>query len=269
MGRGLILIRQLASRGRLSPKSSFRAYPVLAAVSNCYPGHEGRLSTRYSPVRHSTRDRSLFRVRLACVKHAASVQSEPESNSPVQICIKIPAWQKSESQRLFLPTRYSLVNEPPEGLRPLPLFSAARCRFMHHPPGCVNNFFRSGEVFFAVPRKAQKRVVQSREVEDIHPPLICQRFFVKKLPGCPEYHRKATHGNALRKTILSPGSLPMAYRAAPYILSLDQVTLSSSSESPEFALSPSPLLHAECAPKYFVIWRNMLDIQIHPSYISL
>ena len=147
MGRGLILIRQLASRGRLSPKSSFRAYPVLAAVSNCYPGHEGRLSTRYSPVRHSTRDRSLFRVRLACVKHAASVQSEPESNSPVQICIKIPAWQKSESQRLFLPTRYSLVNEPPEGLRPLPPFSAARCRFMHHTLDRVNNFFRSGEVF--------------------------------------------------------------------------------------------------------------------------
>ncbi|WP_232221630.1 hypothetical protein, partial [Desulfovibrio sp. 6_1_46AFAA] len=78
---------------------------------------------------------------------------------------------------------------------------------MHHPLGCVNNFFRSGKVFFAVPRKAQKRVVQSREVEDIHPPLICQRFFVKKLPGYPEYHRKATHGNGLRKTILSPGSL--------------------------------------------------------------
>ena len=182
MGRGLILIRQLASRGRLSPKSSFRAYPVLAAVSNCYPGHEGRLSTRYSPVRHSTRDRSLFRVRLACVKHAASVQSEPESNSPVQICIKIPAWQKSESQRLFLPTRYSLVNEPPEGLRPLPLFSAARCRFMHHPPGCVNNFFRSGEVFSPCLGKGQKRVVQSREVEDSHPPLICQRLFAKKSP---------------------------------------------------------------------------------------
>ena len=137
------------------------------------------------------------------------------------------------------------------------------------PLAVSTTFFVPAKFFFAVPRKAQKRVAQSREVEDIHPPLICQRFFVKKLPGCPEYHRKAMHGNALRKTILSPGSLPMAYRAAPYILSLDQVTLSSSSESPEFALSPTPLLHAECAPKYFVIWRNMLDIQIHPSYISL
>ena len=175
MGRGLILIRQLASRGRLSPKSSFRAYPVLAAVSNCYPGYEGRLSTRYSPVRHSTRDRSHFRVRLACVKHAASVQSEPESNSPVQICIKIPAWQKSESQRLFLPTRYSLVNEPP-GLPAPPLFSAARCRFMHPFPSPCQRLFFVSRTFFSLRSKV---VVQSREVEDIQTPSPCQRLFVK------------------------------------------------------------------------------------------
>ena len=79
-------MRQLASRGRLSSHGERGAYSVLAAVSNCYSQHQGRSSTRYSPVRHSTRGRSPFRVRLACVKHAASVQSEPESNSPVQIC---------------------------------------------------------------------------------------------------------------------------------------------------------------------------------------
>ena len=44
----------------------------------------GQIPTRYSPVRHSTRPRRDFRVRLACVKHAASVQSEPGSNSSVQ-----------------------------------------------------------------------------------------------------------------------------------------------------------------------------------------
>ena len=38
----------------------------------------------YSPVRHSTPGASsIVSVRLACVKHAASVQSEPESNSSV------------------------------------------------------------------------------------------------------------------------------------------------------------------------------------------
>ena len=58
-------------------------YPVLVPLSVYYPRHKDRLSTRYSPVRHSTQDRSPFRVRLACVKHAASVRSEPGSNSPV------------------------------------------------------------------------------------------------------------------------------------------------------------------------------------------
>ena len=38
----------------------------------------------YSPVRHSTKGLPPFRVRLACVRHAASVQSEPGSNSSVQ-----------------------------------------------------------------------------------------------------------------------------------------------------------------------------------------
>ena len=59
-------------------------YPVLVPLSAYYSRHEDRLSTRYSPVRHSTWDRSPVRVRLACVKHAASVRSEPGSNSPVQ-----------------------------------------------------------------------------------------------------------------------------------------------------------------------------------------
>jgi hypothetical protein len=53
------------------------AYPVLAPLSGRYSELEGRLATCYSPVRHS-----LAIVRLACVKHAASVHPEPGSNSP-------------------------------------------------------------------------------------------------------------------------------------------------------------------------------------------
>ena len=59
-------------------------YSVLAPLSQSYPQSRGRLPTRYSPVRHSTEGRSPVRVRLACVRHAASVHSEPESNSPVE-----------------------------------------------------------------------------------------------------------------------------------------------------------------------------------------
>ena len=61
-------------------------YSVLASLSRSYPKSRGRLPTRYSPVRHSTYSRKSFRVRLACVRHAASVHSEPESNSPVELC---------------------------------------------------------------------------------------------------------------------------------------------------------------------------------------
>ena len=67
-------------------------------------------------MRHFTRDRSPFRVRLACVKHAASVQSEPESNSPVQICSKDLRWTEIRISK-FLPVRYSLVNEPRRSTR--------------------------------------------------------------------------------------------------------------------------------------------------------
>src|SRR5690606_17223004 len=61
-----------------------RCHAVLALLSEGYPPPRGRLPTRYSPVCHSTHGRSRFRVRLACVRHAASVDSEPGSNSHVK-----------------------------------------------------------------------------------------------------------------------------------------------------------------------------------------
>ena len=86
MGRELILERQLPWRGRLSqpdPKTRL-TYAVLAILSDCYPPFKGRLFTCYSPVRHFTMGRSPILVRLACVRPAANVRSEPGSNSPVK-----------------------------------------------------------------------------------------------------------------------------------------------------------------------------------------
>ena len=85
MGRGLIPERQLPWRGRLSPPGpgTRRTYPVLARVSPRYSLLEGRLPTCYSPVRRFTPPRREFLARLACMRHAASVRSEPGSNSPV------------------------------------------------------------------------------------------------------------------------------------------------------------------------------------------
>ena len=42
------------------------AYPVLATVSSRYPRLEGRLSTRYSPVRHFTHPEGLSRSTCMC-----------------------------------------------------------------------------------------------------------------------------------------------------------------------------------------------------------
>ena len=79
MGRELISVRY-----NLLPllDAEVWSHAVLAPISKCYPPDRGRLLTRYSPVRHW---RIATPVRLACVKHAASVRPEPESNSQVMV----------------------------------------------------------------------------------------------------------------------------------------------------------------------------------------
>ena len=71
-----------------------RCYAVLASVSRGYPPLEGRLVTCYSPGRHFTHGLLHFLVRLACVRHAASVDSEPGSNSHLKP-VRLPtgSWQ--------------------------------------------------------------------------------------------------------------------------------------------------------------------------------
>ena len=96
-------------------------------------------------MRHFTQDRSPFRVRLACVKHAASVQSEPESNSPVQICSKDLRWTEIRISK-FLPVRYSLVNEPHRFTRREAVVYAASLSLS-------TSFFHFRESFFSRPRR--------------------------------------------------------------------------------------------------------------------
>ena len=146
MGRGLIPARKLASRGLLSPHRSTRAYPVLSTVSSRYSSCRGRSSTRYSPVRHSTRDRSPFRVRLACVKHAASVQSEPESNSPVQICSRSLLGRNQNLKVVLFPFALRL------SMNQADLASVAAPRgvgsYGPFPRGCQQLFFRASKKLF-------------------------------------------------------------------------------------------------------------------------
>ena len=58
-----------------------RHHPVLAVISNCYSEPKGR----FPRVTHPCATRSEDLVRLACVRHAASVRSEPGSNSQVVV----------------------------------------------------------------------------------------------------------------------------------------------------------------------------------------
>ena len=113
MRRGLIFGRMHMQRHPLPTYQLKPDYPVLAPLSRSYPKSKGRLPTRYSPVRHSTQGRSPFLVRLACVRHAASVHSEPESNSPVTYNFKQPCcFIKPYQSVLFAPTRYLFVKDP-------------------------------------------------------------------------------------------------------------------------------------------------------------
>ena len=63
------------------------SYPVLSTVSSGYPRLDDRLPTCYSPVRHG-----IATIRLACIRHAASVNPEPGSNSPKKFLLSFKAF---------------------------------------------------------------------------------------------------------------------------------------------------------------------------------
>src|SRR5204863_2812576 len=85
IGRGpLFECQVLRAPALIAASSKAGCYAVLASLSGRYPPLEGRSPTCYSPVCHSTYPLRDFRVRLACVRHAASVDSEPGSNSHVK-----------------------------------------------------------------------------------------------------------------------------------------------------------------------------------------
>jgi hypothetical protein len=87
---GRPLPHQLANRPQAPPQAvrrpfhthptSKRAHAELPSVSEGYPPPQDRLPTCSSPVRHVSTRRHP--VRLACIRHAASVDPEPGSNSP-------------------------------------------------------------------------------------------------------------------------------------------------------------------------------------------
>ena len=92
-GLGGLLPRQLANPISATPKARGLTIPRFPPQGICginpafaeLSPTSGYVPIYYSPVRHSPPGVApRAAVRLACVKHAASVQSEPGSNSSVQ-----------------------------------------------------------------------------------------------------------------------------------------------------------------------------------------
>ena len=89
MVRGLIFQQKLVNRGLLWLHNS--SYAVLSGISAPF----GTLFPTKRQIIHAILTRAplyyascpAILVRLACVRHAASVRSEPESNSPVKLLI--------------------------------------------------------------------------------------------------------------------------------------------------------------------------------------
>ncbi len=83
---------------------------------------------------------------------------------------RFPLSQKSESQRLFLPTRYSLVNEPPGGLPPAA--SQRRGADLCTIPHKLSTLFPAGGKFLFNQGCVKSRL--SRKVQHRHFGFPCQ-----------------------------------------------------------------------------------------------
>ena len=147
-------------------------HSVLAPLSRSYPQHKGRLPILSSPFRHSHQQNHIAThlsdpVRLACLIHAASVRSEPESNSQ-SIKMRehlIAVLPRVRQTNLMLPgTSFSTVASLPGQSCPgyiwANLVFKDQVRFRLLPCGVEHRGAKTGHIV------AQK-------------PLSCKRFFEK------------------------------------------------------------------------------------------
>ena len=142
MDRRLILQRHQDApfSSSLFRRTVTRTYAGLPSVSTGYPPLQGRSSTCYSPVRHCPPDpKARLLVRLACLKHAASVHSEPGSNSP--------SYFKTITQKMSYRSVHLSITQAPSEPLPLPsLFKEQHtnpCGQSNHPlPSVQTKIYR-------------------------------------------------------------------------------------------------------------------------------
>ena len=113
-----------------------RPHAVLPHVSMGYSPPKGRSPTCYSPVRHSHESpKALTPVRLACLIRAASVRSEPGSNSPLYCVASHSEEQEAHfsSYSLFFNSSFARFKLTLSRSLPLLLSSLPYCQKNTHP----------------------------------------------------------------------------------------------------------------------------------------
>ncbi len=137
------------------PPFTRRSYAVLARISPGCPPLTGRFPCFTHPSATLLAPK-CFRVRLACVKHAASVQSEPGSNSSVQ-----------SSSRASLKT--------PIHCR-LELLPSTQCSFFHYPSA------HTSYLFFVL-----------KELLSPHQHLVGEQAIIAQQPPMSTTNRRSFH----------------------------------------------------------------------------
>ena len=140
-----------------SPSLLLRDHAVLIRVSPGYPPLKGR-SLR---IPHPSATRYCYLVRLACVRHTASVQSEPGSNSPINL--KLTGMPRS-AEALFKAIERSMGS-----------YCFHRCSVMHwlaakHPEAPTKiTCYSVKDQASGLPRLASGPSAGRRIIEDFHP----------------------------------------------------------------------------------------------------
>ena len=166
------LPHQQANRTRAHPKAQKLwppkgHHPVLAAVSSGCPGPWGRFPRVTHPCATRSRAEARPRVRLACVKRAASVRSEPGSNSqlhPAQASLPAddtPLQRTTDTQRLTRSPCASSTFQHHHRLR------------QHHLPAPDPQ---------GSPPDAQAQTTPSQRPPPAHPFLLLYRFKQRTMP---------------------------------------------------------------------------------------
>ena len=130
-------------------------------------------------------------MRLACVKHAASVHSEPGSNSPVKLhrfrpklTPKISTRADSRKWSLFSFQRSSPVSMASDtgGPKARPLLCSEQKRRLHEVAMSCQHFFCSAVKKFILPLSTTDHLQRARTLEGRADSLRNETFFIRSFP---------------------------------------------------------------------------------------